>query len=591
MASGRLRIRLLGGLDLRQDEVALPPLGSARAESLLAFLLLHQEAPQPRQHLAFLLWPDSSEGQARTNLRHLLHVLRRALLEPDRFLEVTPRTLRWRPDAPCWLDVAAFDAAVARSEREPGGSEAALSEAVELYAGDLLQGSYDEWLAEERERLRQRYLQALERLVELLEARGDLPAATRRAERLLREDPLREPTYQALMRLHDARGDRARALRVYHACAATLARELGVEPSAATRRAYASLLPPRVEPATPDQPSPLGPAGAAPLIGRAGQRASLVDLWRRSERGAAQLALVTGEPGAGKTRLVEELRAWCARSGAATAEARSYPAEGALAYGPGPIVLGGPVFWRLDDAAKVLRRLRDYAPEAPDELGMTVAMMLAPPLPFLPPEQLGKPVLGLVLVWSGEPAAGRRAIAPLLGAARPVAELVRPVPYLAIQSMLDGGAPKGRHYYWRSHRLPGLPDQVIDALLDQLASVTSPFSQVNGWAMGGAVSRADPEATAVGEREVGFDLSFAAAWPAADPDGEGHTAWARRGWEALAPHSAGVYVNFISDEGPAGVETAYGQRLKRLTALKDRWDPTNLFRMNANIPPSQPGRR
>jgi Bacterial transcriptional activator domain len=187
MASATLRIRLLGGLDLRQGEVALPPLGSARAESLLALLRLHQEAAQPRQRLAFLLWPDSSEGQARTNLRHLLHVLRRALPEPDRFLEVTPRTLRWRPDAPCWLDMAAFDAALARSERDPGGAEAALSEAVELYAGDLLQGSYDEWLAEERERLRQRYLQALERLVELLEARGDLAAATGRAERLLRE--------------------------------------------------------------------------------------------------------------------------------------------------------------------------------------------------------------------------------------------------------------------------------------------------------------------------------------------------------------------------------------------------------------------
>ena len=121
--------------------------------------------------------------------------------------------------------------------------------------------------------------------------------------------------------------------------------------------------------------------------------------------------------------------------------------------------------------------------------------------------------------------------------------------------------------------------------------MASPFSQINGWAMGGAVTRVDPEATAVGEREVGFDLSFAAAWPPADPDGERHTAWVRRGWEALAPHGVGVYVNFISDEGPAGVETAYGQRLKRLTALKDRWDPTNLFRMNANIPPSQPGRR
>ena len=92
MASTRLRIRLLGGLDLRQGEAPLPPLGSGRAASLLAFLLLHQEAALPRQRLAFLLWPVSSEGQARTNLRHLLHVLRRALPEPDRFLEVTPRT-------------------------------------------------------------------------------------------------------------------------------------------------------------------------------------------------------------------------------------------------------------------------------------------------------------------------------------------------------------------------------------------------------------------------------------------------------------------------------------------------------------------
>jgi DNA-binding SARP family transcriptional activator len=380
MAPASLRIRLLGGLDLRQGEAALPPLGSARAESLLAFLLLHREAAQPRQRLAFLLWPDSSEGQARTNLRHLLHVLRRALPEADRFLEVTPRTLRWRADAPCWLDVAAFDAALARAEREPGGPEgsggapvdreAALVEAVDLYAGDLLQGTYDEWLADERERLRQRYLQALERLVELLEARGDLAAATGRAERLLREDPLREPTYQVLMRLHDARGDRARAVGVYHACAATLARELGVEPSAATRRAYAALLPARAEPDARERPGRPVAAGAAPLVGRAAQRALLVDLWRRSERGAAQLALVTGEPGAGKTRLVEELAAWCAQSGAATAEARSYPAEGALAYGPVVAWLrSGPIaahLGRLDPGrrAELARLLPELAPSA-----------------------------------------------------------------------------------------------------------------------------------------------------------------------------------------------------------------------------------
>ena len=124
-----------------------------------------------------------------------------------------------------------------------------------------------------------------------------------------------------------------------------------------------------------------------------------------------------------------------------------------------------------------------------------------------------------------------------------------------------------------------------------MASITSPFSQIGGWAMGGAVSRVDPEATAVGGREVGFDVSFAAAWLPPDPTLDRHVAWARAGWEALRPHSAGVYVNFISDEGNAGVETAYGDRLKRLTALKDRYDPANFFRHNANIPPTPAGRR
>jgi Berberine and berberine like len=110
-----------------------------------------------------------------------------------------------------------------------------------------------------------------------------------------------------------------------------------------------------------------------------------------------------------------------------------------------------------------------------------------------------------------------------------------------------------------------------------------------GWAMGGAVSRADPDATAVGGREVGFDLSFAAAWTLADPDGERHTAWVRDGWDALRPHGSGVFVNFLSDEGAAGVQAAYGARLERLTALKDRYDPGNVFRLNANIAPSQQG--
>ena len=300
-----LQIRVLGELEIRGGG----PLDSARAASLLAHLLVRRGLPQSRQHLAFLLWPDSTEPQARTNLRHLLHKLRRAL--PDACLDVTPRTLCWRADAPCELDLAGFEDALARGDRRA---------AVAVYGGDLLAGAYDEWLLEERERLRALYLDALARLSE-----EDSEDALSYAQRLVREDPLREDAYRRLMALHDARGDRAQALRAYHACAAALERELGVEPSPATRAAYEALLPGAAEPAASER---------APLIGRAAQRARLTELWQAAEAGRAQLVLVTGEPGIGKTRLVEELRAWCAHRGALTAEGRSYRAEGALAYGP-----------------------------------------------------------------------------------------------------------------------------------------------------------------------------------------------------------------------------------------------------------------
>src|SRR5215216_5013593 len=107
-----LSIRLFGALDIRYGDRLLSPLPSARAETLLAYLLLHRDAPQSRQRLAFILWPDSSEAQALTNLRHVLHDLRRALPDADRFIDVSSRTLRWQTDAPCWVDVAVFEDAL-----------------------------------------------------------------------------------------------------------------------------------------------------------------------------------------------------------------------------------------------------------------------------------------------------------------------------------------------------------------------------------------------------------------------------------------------------------------------------------------------
>ncbi len=318
----KLHVRLLGGFELRLGSDQVPPMDSARAESLLAYLLLHRDAPQQRQHLAFLLWPDSTENQARTNLRHVLHKLRRALPEADRLIDVRPRTLQWHPEVPLWLDVAAFEDAV-RAGR--------LEEAIALYTGVLLEGSYDDWLLEERERLAQLHVDSLERLVREFEQAGRWADAIRYAERLVRQEPLREETYRLLIRLYEASGDRAAALRVYHVCVTTLQRELGVEPSASTRAAYDALLPAAT--GAEGEETERASFGRPSLVGRAKERALLTTMWRATEKGSAHVALVTGEPGIGKTRLIEELRSWCAHAGAVTVEARAYRAEGAIAYG------------------------------------------------------------------------------------------------------------------------------------------------------------------------------------------------------------------------------------------------------------------
>lgn len=310
-----LRARLLGPIDLRFGERQVPPLDSARAESLLAYLLLHRDVAQPRQRLAFLLWPDSAEGQAHTNLRKVLHTLRRALPDPDRLIEIGPRTLRWRPDAPLWLDVEHFERTVASGR---------LEEAVQLYAGELLEGRYDEWLTDERERLAGLHADALERLARQQGHDRRWPEAIRSAERLVAHDPLREESHRLLIQLCQASGDRARAVRAYHACAATLERELGIVPSPGTRALYESLI------AAPPAAAATKAPSTSPFVGRADELQRLAAVWGAAESGHAQLVLVTGEAGVGKTRLVDELRA---HAGAVTVEAGAYPAEGPLAYG------------------------------------------------------------------------------------------------------------------------------------------------------------------------------------------------------------------------------------------------------------------
>lgn len=317
-----LCISLLGNFGVFDGDTPLTTLNTPRLQSLLAYLVLHRDAPQSRQHLAFLLWPDLPEARARANLRRQLHQLQQVLPAADQFIRADTQTLQWRPDSSFTLDVAEFEQAAGHTQ-----SIADLQRAIELYRGDLLPGCYDDWIAPERERLKQLLIEALERLLHFAADEGHYPAAIQYARRLLRVDPLREEIHRRLIKLHALNDDRAAALRAYHACASTLQRELGIEPGPATREIYERLL--NLESATT---APLD--ATFPLVGREREWAQLQAAWRTAATGHPHMALLIGEAGIGKTRLADELFTRLNRQGVNTAIAHCYSAEGMLAYAP-----------------------------------------------------------------------------------------------------------------------------------------------------------------------------------------------------------------------------------------------------------------
>jgi predicted ATPase/DNA-binding SARP family transcriptional activator len=316
-----LRIKLLGEFSLVYDDLEVTRLNADRPQTLLAYLLLHRQAPQPRQHVAFVLWPDSAESQARTNLRNLLFTLRQALPASERFLAGDTHTLQWQADASHTLDVAQFEAALSAAGRAGNNEERrrCLEEAVSFYQGELLPGNYDDWIIPLREDLNQRFLSALRQLIALLEQLGAYRDAIAYCQRLLQQDPLDEMTYALLMRLHGQIGDRAGVRRVYQNCATMLLEELNVEPAAETRAIYeqhvgrtgdaaaSGGLPVKREAAssqrpvraTPRRASRLPPQ-ATPFVGRETELSQLAQLLADP---LCRLVTVVGPGGVGKTRL------------------------------------------------------------------------------------------------------------------------------------------------------------------------------------------------------------------------------------------------------------------------------------------------
>jgi DNA-binding SARP family transcriptional activator/tetratricopeptide (TPR) repeat protein len=315
-----LRIQLLGSFQVSDDEKPLAKLQSDRLQALLAYLVLQRAQPLARQQLAVTFWPDTTDAQARTNLRTLLARLREALPNADQFLTVDVQTVQWRTASPFTLDVLDFEQALAANR---------LTDATALYRGDLLPGCYDDWITGDRERLRQAFQRALEQLIERAEQQYHYEQAILYARRLLRHDPLHETTYRHLMRLQLSSGDRSGALRTYHACAAMLRDELGVEPTSETRTLHAQLL-------KVDEPVVEAPAEPTRVlfVGRQAEWSHLLTTWRTTLAGRPQLVLITGEAGVGKTHLAEHLLAHLERQGVTTITARSYATERNTAYAP-----------------------------------------------------------------------------------------------------------------------------------------------------------------------------------------------------------------------------------------------------------------
>jgi FAD/FMN-containing dehydrogenase len=249
-------------------------------------------------------------------------------------------------------------------------------------------------------------------------------------------------------------------------------------------------------------------------------------------------------------------------------------------------VLGGMMAWPAEAAPGVLRFWREYVRDTPDDLCMMAAFLYAPPEPFVPPEVVGSLIFAIACCHLDPEGSAEDDLQPLRDQS-PAVDVVGAIPYQALQAMFDAGTPRGSRNYWRSDYLSELTDDAIEAIVAHSAGVPSPLGQLHVHQMGGAMSRVPAGATAFGNRDAGFLMNYIGLWhdPAED---EANTAWVRAASDAIRPYGTGArYVNFLADEGEAGVRAAYeDETYARLQSLKARYDPTNFFHLNQNIAPA-----
>lgn len=318
----RLRVRLLGAVEIILDGRRLSAFSSPRLQRILALIAL-RKVPQTRASIAFELWPNSSERQARTNLRKLLHELRRAFPGVEEFIEIEADAVRWHQAALSTVDVLSFREAIASGDFE---------RAARLYQGDLLPACYDDWVLREREDLRSEALRVYRRLAEDATERADHRAAIKHAQMISEMEPADEAAARFQIEAYRTLGDMAAAMRAAERHCAYMRGELGVapDPEIEALRRHMGARSPEQGGAASSQST----ADRSPFVGRNAEWDTLFAAWQTACAGQARVALLTGEPGIGKSRLAQELARLVRAKGNEVCEARAYEAAGRLPWGP-----------------------------------------------------------------------------------------------------------------------------------------------------------------------------------------------------------------------------------------------------------------
>jgi FAD/FMN-containing dehydrogenase len=252
----------------------------------------------------------------------------------------------------------------------------------------------------------------------------------------------------------------------------------------------------------------------------------------------------------------------------------------------GPGVLSGLIIYPLAQAKSVLRQYDDFMARAPDALSVWTVLRQAPPLPFLPSDVHGTPIVALALCYAGDPSEGQALIEPLRGFGSPIGEHVGVQPFTAWQQAFDPLLTAGARNYWKSHNFTRLDDGLLDVVVEYIGTLPSPQAEIFFGALGGATTRPSPESAAYPHRDARYVMNVHGRWE--DPaDDERCIAWARAYFQASAPFaSGGAYVNFLTSDETERVRAAYGPNYERLLEVKRRYDPGNLFRVNQNIRPA-----